>query len=90
MLYTALLIGAAFLLGLRAGLALGYRAERGRRIVNERKWLGEIGRALGVRPTQAESVDALRERILDQALEVRAIEQSRDRAPSDASREPAN
>ena len=77
MLYTALCIGAAFLLGLRAGLALGYRAERGKRILAERKWLGEIGRALGVRPMQLEPIESLRERVLD-----RALEQPRERPPT--------
>jgi len=66
-LYSALIAIAAFLLGLRAGLALGYRAERGRRIVAERKWLLELGRALGVKPTALEPVEATRARMLDEA-----------------------
>jgi hypothetical protein len=39
-------------------------AERGRRIVVERKWLSELARALGARPLELESVVAVRERLL--------------------------
>jgi len=63
---SALIAVAGFLLGLRVGLAIGYRAERGRRIVAERKWLLELGRALGVKPAQLDSVEATRARILDE------------------------
>lgn len=77
MLMTALIAAAAFLLGLRAGLAIGYRAERGRRIVAERKWLLELGRVLGIRPVQLDSVEATRTRILDQMRD-RAIVEERE------------
>ena len=63
-LMSALIAIAAFLLGLRAGLAIGYRAERGRRIVAERRWLLELGRAVGVKPAELEPVDETRARIL--------------------------
>ncbi len=67
MLYNALLALAGFILGVRLGLALGYRSERGRRIVLERKWLSELARAMGARPLQLESVDAARARLLAEA-----------------------
>ena len=63
----ALIAIASFILGVRVGLAVGYRAERGRRIVVERKWLSELARALGARPLELESVDAARARLLDEA-----------------------
>ena len=66
-MYNALLAIAGFILGVRVGLALGYRAERGRRIVLERKWLSELARALGARPLELESVDAARARLLAHA-----------------------
>jgi hypothetical protein len=66
-LYNALLAIAGFILGVRVGLALGYRAERGRRIVQERKWLSELARAIGARPLQLESVEAARARLLAEA-----------------------
>jgi len=65
-LYNALLAFAGFILGVRVGLALGYRAERGRRIVLERRFLSELARALGARPLELESVDAARARLLDE------------------------
>lgn len=68
MLFNALIAVAGFLLGVRVGLAVGYRAERGRRIVAERRWLADLARALGARPPQYESIDAARERLLDVAL----------------------
>ena len=71
MLFNALIAAAGFLLGLRVGLAVGYRAERGRRIVGERKWLADLARALGVRPPQYESIDAARERLLEAAQDRR-------------------
>jgi hypothetical protein len=64
-LYNALIAIAGFLLGLRAGLAMGYRAERGRRIVGERAWLRQLARVIGVRPPEGESIDAARERLLE-------------------------
>ena len=65
--FAALVAAAGFLLGLRAGLALGYRAERGRRILAERRWLGELARALDVKQGEHESLDALRARMLNEA-----------------------
>jgi hypothetical protein len=62
------LIGiAGFILGARVGLAVGYRAERGRRIVVERRWLAELAAALGAKPPELESVDAARARLLAEA-----------------------
>jgi hypothetical protein len=66
-LFGALIAAAGFILGVRVGLALGYRAERGRRIVVERRWLGELARVLGAKPPEMESVDAARARLLDEA-----------------------
>ena len=63
----ALIAIAAFILGVRVGLAVGYRAERGRRIVVERKWLAELAGVLGARPPELESVDAARARLLAEA-----------------------
>jgi hypothetical protein len=60
----ALIAIASFILGMRLGLAVGYRAERGRRIVVERRWLSELARVLGARPLELESVEAARERLL--------------------------
>jgi len=76
-LYNALLAIAGFILGVRVGLALGYRAERGRRIVLERKWLSDLARALRARPLELESVDAARARLLAEARS-----RSRDAAPA--------
>ena len=69
MLLGALIGVAGFILGVRVGLALGYRAERGRRIVVERKWLAEFARVLGAKPPELESVDAARARLLAEARE---------------------
>jgi hypothetical protein len=66
-LYSALIAIAGFILGVRVGLGVGYRSERGRRITQERRWLGELARALGIRRLDLESVDAARARILDEA-----------------------
>ena len=74
MLFNALIAAAGFLLGLRVGLAVGYRAERGRRIVAERRWLADLARALGVRAPQYESIDAARERLLAAAQDRRNAE----------------
>ncbi len=60
---------AGFILGARVGLSLGYRAERGRRIVVERKWLAQLAIALGAKPPELESVDAARARLLEAARE---------------------
>ena len=67
MLFAALIAVAGFLLGLRAGLSIGYRAERGRRIIAERRWLADLARALDVKPGDQESVDAIRARMLTEA-----------------------
>jgi hypothetical protein len=63
-LFVVLLAIAGFILGLRVGLSLGYRAERGRRIVTERKWLGDLAAALGAKPPEFESINAARARLL--------------------------
>jgi hypothetical protein len=63
----ALIAIAGFILGVRLGLALGYRAERGRRIVVERRWLAELAGVLGAKPPELESVDAARARLLAEA-----------------------
>jgi hypothetical protein len=82
-LYSALIAVAGFILGVRVGLAVGYRGERGRRIIQERKWLGELARALGARSprTELESIDVVRARLLAEAA--RGSER-RDRAESPA------
>lgn len=67
MLFGALIAIAGFILGVRLGLALGYRAERGRRIVVERRWLAELAGVLGAKPPELESVDAARARLLAEA-----------------------
>ena len=67
MLFGALISIAGFILGVRVGLAVGYRAERGRRIVVERKWLAELAGVLGAKPPELESVDAARARLLGEA-----------------------
>lgn len=64
MLFVVLLAIAGFILGLRVGLSIGYRAERGRRIVTERKWLADLAAALGAKPPEFESIDAARARLL--------------------------
>jgi hypothetical protein len=66
-LFAALIAVAGFLLGLRAGLSIGYRAERGRRVIAERRWLAELARALDAKPGEQESVDAIRARMLTEA-----------------------
>jgi hypothetical protein len=66
-LFGALIAIAGFVLGVRVGLALGYRAERGRRIVVERRWLAELAGVLGAKPPELESVDAARARLLAEA-----------------------
>jgi hypothetical protein len=66
-LLGALIAIAGFILGVRVGLALGYRAERGRRIVVERRWLAELAGVLGAKPPELESVDAARARLLGEA-----------------------
>jgi hypothetical protein len=64
----AVLIGVAgFILGVRVGLSVGYRAERGRRIVTERRWLADLAVALGAKPPELESINAARARLLAQA-----------------------
>jgi hypothetical protein len=68
-LFAVLLAIAGFILGVRVGLSIGYRAERGRRIVTERKWLADLARALGARPPELESINAARERLLAAARE---------------------
>ncbi len=67
MLFGALIAAAGFLLGLRVGLAVGYRAERGRRIVTERRWLAQLATVLGAPPPELESIDAARARLLEEA-----------------------
>ena len=67
MLSGALIAIAGFILGVRVGLAIGYRAERGRRVVVERKWLAELAAVLGAKPPELESVDAARARLLAEA-----------------------
>jgi hypothetical protein len=66
-LFSALIAIAGFILGVRVGLAVGYRAERGRRIVVERTWLAELASVLGAKPPELESVDAARARLLAEA-----------------------
>jgi hypothetical protein len=68
-LFAILLAIAGFILGVRVGLSIGYRAERGRRIVTERKWLADLAGALGARPPELESINAARERLLAAARE---------------------
>jgi len=63
-LFAALLAIAGFILGVRVGLSIGYRAERGRRIVTERKWLADLAGALGTKPPELESINAARARLL--------------------------
>jgi hypothetical protein len=64
----AVLIGVAgFILGVRVGLSLGYRAERGRRIVSERQWLADLAGAIGAKPPELESINAARARLLAEA-----------------------
>jgi hypothetical protein len=63
-IFAVLLAIAGFILGLRVGLSIGYRAERGRRIVTERKWLAELATALGAKPPELESINAARARLL--------------------------
>ncbi len=58
---------AGFILGSRVGLSLGYRAERGRRIIAERKWLAQLATAIGAKPPELESIDAARARLLEAA-----------------------
>lgn len=67
MLFAALIAVAGFLLGLRAGLSIGYRAERGRRVIAERRWLADLARALDVKAGEQESIDAIRARMLTEA-----------------------
>ena len=69
MLFGVLTGIAGFILGARVGLSLGYRAERGRRIIAERKWLTELAGVIGARPPELESVDAARARLLAAARE---------------------
>jgi hypothetical protein len=75
-LFSALIAIAGFILGARVGLAIGYRAERGRRIVAERKWLAELAGALSAKAPEFESVDAARARLLANARAGRAGEGS--------------
>jgi hypothetical protein len=63
-LFGVLIAVAGFILGVRVGLSVGYRAERGRRIVTERKWLADLAGALGARPPELESINAARARLL--------------------------
>ena len=67
MLFSALIALTGLILGVRVGLAVGYRAERGRRIIAERKWLAELALVLGSKPPELESIDAARARLLDEA-----------------------
>ncbi len=67
MLFNALIAITGMILGVRVGLAVGYRAERGRRIVAERKWLAELASVLGAKPPELESIDAARARLLSEA-----------------------
>ena len=67
MLFSVLIAITGFILGARVGLAIGYRAERGRRIVVERKWLAELAGVIGAKPPELESVDAARARLLAEA-----------------------
>jgi hypothetical protein len=63
---------AGFILGVRVGLSVGYRAERGRRIVSERQWLADLAGAIGAKPPELESINAARARLLAEARERRA------------------
>ncbi len=67
MLFNALIAITGMILGVRVGLAVGYRAERGRRIVAERKWLAELASVIGAKPPELESIDAARARLLSEA-----------------------
>ncbi len=67
MLFNALIAITGMILGVRVGLAVGYRAERGRRIVAERKWLAELASVLGAKSPELESIDAARARLLSEA-----------------------
>jgi hypothetical protein len=66
-LFNALIAITGMILGVRVGLAVGYRAERGRRIVAERKWLAELASVIGAKPPELESIDAARARLLSEA-----------------------
>jgi hypothetical protein len=66
-LFNALIAITGMILGVRVGLAVGYRAERGRRIVAERKWLAELASVIGAKPPELESIDAARARLLGEA-----------------------
>ena len=63
-LFSILIAIAGFILGVRVGLAIGYRAERGRRIVAERAWLAKVAGAIGVPPPELESIETARARLL--------------------------
>ncbi len=67
MIFGVLTAIAGFILGVRVGLSLGYRAERGRRIVSERQWLAELAGVLGAKPPELESINAARARLLAEA-----------------------
>ena len=67
MLFSALIAITGLILGVRVGLAVGYRAERGRRIIAERKWLAELAQVLGSKPPEFESIEAARARLLGEA-----------------------
>lgn len=67
MLFNALIAITGMILGVRVGLAIGYRAERGRRILAERRWLTELAQVIGSKPPEFESIDAARARLLSEA-----------------------
>lgn len=67
MIFGVLTAVAGFILGARVGLSIGYRAERGRRIVAERQWLADLAGALGAKPPELESINAARARLLAEA-----------------------
>ncbi len=67
MIFNALIAIAGVILGVRVGLAIGYRAERGRRIIAERRWLAELAQVIGSKPPEFESIDAARTRLLNEA-----------------------
>jgi hypothetical protein len=66
-IFNALIAIAGLILGVRVGLAIGYRAERGRRIIAERKWLAELAQVIGTKPPEFESIDTARARLLSEA-----------------------
>jgi hypothetical protein len=75
---------AGFILGVRVGLAVGYRAERGRQILSERKWLAQLAGALRAKPPEFESIVAARARLLEEATRAQVLDEARAAAAAAA------